>query len=178
MVELGDLYGEETRKLLLKFKVPAMAALGLAQIASLELAYVELPGLVEQVVSLPISVNVVPGDVAAGRVPHPTVHTELLFQEAQDIKKQASEAFERHDLEAGKRLLGSTVDRLSESLAAAPEELKPDIRAELDFVARMDAMTDRAGSAYMSKTSYQSHHHMNRKRGRAFRQEDEADPER
>jgi Ca-activated chloride channel family protein len=177
VVELGDLYGEETRKLVLKFSIPAMAALGLARIATLELAYVELPGLVEQVVSLPISVNVVPGDEAAGRVPHPTVRSEVMFQEAQDIKKQASEAFERHDLEMGKRLLGSTRDRLSESLAAAPEALQPEIRAELDFVARMEARTDRAGSAFMSKTSYQSHHDSNRKRGRVFRPEDEADPQ-
>ena len=36
--------------------------------------------------SLPISVNVVPGDEAAGRVPHPSVRSEVLFQEAQDLK--------------------------------------------------------------------------------------------
>lgn len=73
MIELGDLYSEEARKVLLKLKVPALAALGLARVATLEISYVELPGLVEQVVSLPITVNVVPGDEAAGRVAHPTV---------------------------------------------------------------------------------------------------------
>ncbi len=44
MVELGDLFSAEQRKVLLKLRVPGMAALGLAQIATLELAYVELPG--------------------------------------------------------------------------------------------------------------------------------------
>ena len=53
MIELGDLYAEETRKVLLKLKVPAMAALGLARVATLELAYVELPGLVEHVADAP-----------------------------------------------------------------------------------------------------------------------------
>ena len=76
-----------------------MAALGLAQVAELELRYVELPELVEQVVTLPITVNVVPGDEAAGRVPDPVVRSEVLFQEAQDDKKAASEALERGDRE-------------------------------------------------------------------------------
>ena len=44
-----------------------MAALGLAEVARLELRYVELPQLLEHVVTLPISVNVVPGDQAAAR---------------------------------------------------------------------------------------------------------------
>lgn len=39
-IELGDLYSEENRKALLKLRVPAMAALGLARIATLELTYV------------------------------------------------------------------------------------------------------------------------------------------
>ena len=56
MIELGDLFGAEQRKVLLKLRVPGMAALGLAKIATLELAYVELPGVVEHVVSLPITV--------------------------------------------------------------------------------------------------------------------------
>lgn len=169
MVELGDLYSEEGRKVLLKFKVPAIAALGLAKIATLELAYVELPGLIEHVVALPINVNVVPGDEAAGRAPHPTVQSEVLFQEAQDTKRQASEAFERGDVEDGKRLLGETKSRLSVAIEVAPEAVAGEIRAELDDVDRMDAMTYDVGSAYMSKMSRDSYHRMNRKRGRTAR---------
>jgi Ca-activated chloride channel family protein len=171
MIELGDLYGQEQRKVLLKFKVPAMAALGLARIATLELAYVELPGLIEHVAALPISVNVVPGDEAAGRVPHPTVHSEVLFQEAQDVKRQASEAFERGDLESGKRLLGETKTQLRRAIDVAPEAIASEIRGELDEVDRMDAMTYDVGSAYMSKMSRDSYHRMNRKRGRSPRPE-------
>jgi Ca-activated chloride channel family protein len=36
-------------------------------------------------------VNVVPGDEAAQRIPDPTVHSEVLFQEAKAAKKEASE---------------------------------------------------------------------------------------
>lgn len=169
MVELGDLYAEETRKILLKLKVPAMAALGLARIATLALAYVELPGLVEHVVSLPISVNVVPGDEAAGRVPHPTVHSEVLFQEAQDVKRRASEAFERGEFDVGQGLIGETRKFLEESLDVAPESLKPEIRAEIDEVSRMEDFGFAGGqqtSAYLSKMSRESFHLASRKRGR------------
>lgn len=169
MVELGDLFAEETRKLLLKFKVPALAGLGLCQVASLELAYVELPGLVEQVVTLPVTVNVVPGDEAAGRVANPTVRSEVLFQEAQDVKRRASEAFERGDLDAGRRLIGETRTGLTASLAQAPQELAPEIRAEIDEVTRMEAygeLSGDAGASYMSKMSRESYHRSSRKRGR------------
>ncbi|HEY9564289.1 MAG TPA: VWA domain-containing protein [Nocardioides sp.] len=172
MIELGDLYGEETRKVLLKFKVPAMAGLGLAQIATLELSYVELPSLVEQMAALPITVNVVPGDEAAGRVPHPSVHSEVLFQEAQDAKRQASEAFERGEVETGTRFLDETKARLSRSLEVAPDALKPEIRAELNEVEQMGAMTQEVGTAHMSKMSRESYHRGSRKRGRTVRPTD------
>ena len=42
MVELGDFHSGEHRKLLLEIEVPAMAALGLAQVCELELLWVEL----------------------------------------------------------------------------------------------------------------------------------------
>lgn len=169
MIELGDLFSEEARKVLLKLKVPALTSLGLAHVATLELAYVELPGLVEQVVSLPISVNVVPGDEAAGRMAHPSVQSEVLFQEAQDVKRRASEAFERGQFDDGQRLIGETRSRLARSLEVAPEKLKTEIQAELDDVARMEHLGDVSGpmsAPMMSKMSRDSYHRMNRKRGR------------
>ncbi|WP_019876713.1 vWA domain-containing protein [Sporichthya polymorpha] len=169
MIELGDFFGAEGRRVLMKFRVPGMAALGPARIATLELAYVELPGLIEHVVTLPISVNVVPGDEAAGRVPHPTVRSEALFQEAQESKRRASEALERGDVGAGEALFEEARARLHEALPIAPAGLDRDIRAELDTVDAMGGMVHDLGSAYVAKLSRDSHHQMNRKRGRAPR---------
>ncbi|GAA3035266.1 hypothetical protein GCM10010528_15080 [Gordonia defluvii] len=174
MIELGDLYAEEQRKILLKLGVPALSGLGLATIATLEVAYVELPGLVEQVVTLPISVNVVPGDEAAGRVPNPTVHSEVLFQEAQDVKRRASEAFERGDFDEGQALLGDAATRLSESMGAAPDDdgIVAGIRADLAEVERMNELSIVCGieaGSEVSKLSRDSHHRMNRQRGRGPR---------
>ncbi len=97
MVELGDFHAGEQRKLALALDVPAMSELGLAQVCKLELAWVEVETLTTHQVAIPVSVNVVPGDEAAGRVPNPTVRTELAFQEAQRAKRDAAEALRRGD---------------------------------------------------------------------------------
>ena len=166
MIEIGDFYAAESRKLLMKFKVPAMAALGLEQIATLELEYVELPGLVEHTVRVPLSVNVVPGDEAAQRLADPTVHSEVLFQEAQEAKRLASQAYESGDIQRAELQLSRTRTLLDDAGVVAPAALAFDIARERDDVARMQALSGRTDSAYMSKLTRESHHRQNRKRGR------------
>jgi Ca-activated chloride channel family protein len=121
---------------------------------------------VEHTVKLPISVNVVPGDEAANCLPHPTVRSEMLFQDAQASKKRASEAFETGDLDAGQALLEETNAALDAALEIAPVDAAESIRAEKDDVARMTSMSDTVGSAYMSKMTRDSYQQQNRKRGR------------
>jgi Ca-activated chloride channel family protein len=166
VVELGDFFSTEQRRLLFKLRVPALASLGLAQIATLRVQYVEIPNLLEHAVTVPIAVNVVPGDEARSRLPDPTVHSERLFQEAQDRKKQASEAFERGDLPVGRRLLGEAASGLDEALGVAPAAAADSIRAEREDVRRMSSMTGDVGTTHMSKLLRESHHRANRKRGR------------
>lgn len=166
MIELGDLYAQEARKLLMKLQIPAMAGLGVAQVATLELQYVELPGLVEHTVTLPISVNVVPGDEAAQRVSNPAVRSEVLFQEAQETKKQASEAFERGDVGTAKELLAQTIEGLEQAEGIAPPDVVRGITAEKQDVKRMSFESHIRDAAYMSKMSRASYHRQNRKRGR------------
>jgi Ca-activated chloride channel family protein len=166
MVELGDLYAEETRKLLMRFRVPGMAALGLADIASLELRYVEMPALVEQTVVLPIAVNVVPGDEAAGRLADPVVRSELLFQEAQQSKRRASEAFEAGDVPTGKRLLRAASDDLDLALASASGEARDDLVREVGEISGMYEDVDSVGSNVMSKRTRASFYRQSTKRGR------------
>ena len=166
MIELGDFYFSEQRKLLMRFKVPAMAALGLAQIASLELRYVELPSLLEHVITLPVTVNVVPGDEAAGRVPDATVATEVLFQEAQESKRLASEALERGDRQTAQRLLDEAVRTLGQAGEAAPDFLRIELEAEAEDVRFMGEQTIAGDVNYMSKMTRASYHQQNRKRGR------------
>ncbi|MGV9711635.1 vWA domain-containing protein [Gordonia sp. NPDC003424] len=166
MIEVGDLFAQEQRKLLLRMEVDGLAALGLTQIAQIELQYVDMPDLVEQTVTLPISVNVVPGDELTGRVPDPTVQSEKLFQQAQASKLEASRAYESGDQRAGDAFLAQTVAGLADADAIAPDAASGAIHAEMADVERMRRMAPRAGAGYMSKMTRDSYHQQNRKRGR------------
>ncbi len=130
LVELGSFWSGELRKLVLTFDVPAMPALGLAQIATLELRYVALPDLVEHTVTLPVHVNVVPGDEAAGRIPDPVVRTELVYQRVQASKRRASEHLQAGDLSAAVEVLRSAKAELGDVLGAAPAELAAELHSE------------------------------------------------
>src|SRR5690606_14229570 len=99
MVELGDFYSGEPRRLLVRLEIPGIPRLGPATVASLEVTYVD-PGTLESfTVTLPVPVNVVPGSEAAGRVADPAVSTEKAYQRAQEAKHTASEALRRGDRE-------------------------------------------------------------------------------
>ncbi|MTA86111.1 MAG: VWA domain-containing protein, partial [Actinobacteria bacterium] len=76
VVQLGDLYSGENRRFVIDIPVPAMAALGLATIADITIEYLDLAQRQEISVSMPVNINVVPGDVASGRVPDPIVRAE------------------------------------------------------------------------------------------------------
>lgn len=166
MIELGDFYALEERKLLLRMKVDGLAALGLAQIATLELRYVETATLTEHTVSLPISVNVVPGDEASGRVPAPKVESERLYQEGQAAKLEASKAYESGDMGAAEALLEESASQLRRASAlASPEEFMA-IEQELRSIEVLGAQARVEGAGYASKMSRDSYHLANRKRGR------------
>jgi Ca-activated chloride channel homolog len=150
VAELGSFYADETRKLLLVFEVPALAALGLTEVATLEFTYVELPALKQHTVTVPLHVNVVPGDQAAGRLPDPAVRTELLYQNVQQAKRRASRHLTAGDTDAALaeiRAAQAVVQTaqsadLSASLAAdLAEEAKS---LNYLFGQTMSGMTDRA----------------------------------
>jgi Ca-activated chloride channel family protein len=105
LVELGDFYAGEQRRITCTIDVPAMAALGLAQVATLTLTHVEVATLEQHVVTLPVTVNVVPLDVARGRVPSPEVTREKLFLAAQSAKRSVEEALRSGDVQSARARL-------------------------------------------------------------------------
>lgn len=74
--------------------VPAgrLANLGLAQVATITLTHVEVATLEQRHVTLPVTVNLVPQDLARGRAPSPEVTREKLFLAAQIAKRSVEEA--------------------------------------------------------------------------------------
>jgi Ca-activated chloride channel homolog len=120
MAELGDLTGGESRRLLLEIDVPAIAGLGLAEICQLELRWVDVEAMNSQVANLPVNVNVVPGDEAAGRTRDAEVETELAFQRAQRAKGEATDSLRDGDIEgAADRYKAASV-----RLASAAESVR------------------------------------------------------
>lgn len=172
MVEVGDLYAEEKRRLLLSLKVPGMSTLGPATIASLGVEYVELPALIEHTARLPIAVNIVPGSESARRMARPVVESERLFQEAQHAKRRASEAFEHDQVVAAREHLSAAKRHLARALEIAPPNAAGDIQSELTALDEMGQMALHRSSQYMSKLSRASYHEMNRKRGRSHGADD------
>ena len=166
MIELGDFYGSESRKLLLKLGIDKMAALGVAQVAELELRYVETATLAEHTITLPLTVNVVPGDEATGRIPDPVVQSEKLYQEGQAAKLRASQAYESGDLDAGASYLRDSQQLLGSAMDIAPAPVRSAMRVEMDEISDVMSAAEDAGAGYASKMTRDSYHRNNRKRGR------------
>jgi Ca-activated chloride channel family protein len=170
VVQLGDLYSGENRRFVIDIPVPAMAALGLAHIADITIEYLDLAQRNEISVSMPVNVNVVPGDVAAGRVADPVVRAERLVLEAQSVKTAAIE-----ELRNGKRkeasanlkgtaenlrrqasLIPVTDDRSAQSLAI--------IRAEADEIDNLANTVESEDIFYSSKRMTESFSRKSRSR--------------
>jgi Ca-activated chloride channel family protein len=137
MIELGALYAGETRKLVLTFDVPGIPALGLAEVATLQLGYLAVPTLEQHTVTLPLHVNVVPGDQAAGRIPDPVVRTEAAFQQAQQAKRDASTAFSSGDPATAATALDRARTMLRTAAIGAPAPMAAELGEELRLIDRL-----------------------------------------
>lgn len=167
MAELGDLTDGESRRLLLEIDVPEIDQLGLAKVAELELRWVEVETMKSKLATLPVNVNVVPGDQAAGRVRDPEVETELVFQRAQRNKREATDALRDGDeAKATEMYRAASINLRS---VASRGDLSGPITDELSAEATvLDELADRADVDAMSarKQARADYHMKARKRGR------------
>jgi len=121
VIPLGDLYAGEQRELLVQFAVPAVSSLGLMTLATLTFDCVALPAFEAQSITWPVSVNVVPGDEAAGRVPHPTVTVARLLAETARVKKDASDALLQGDGARAATSMDAQAGRLRAAASSVPD---------------------------------------------------------
>ena len=163
VVQLGDLYAEENRRFIIMIDVPGIAALGLCKIADVTIEYTDLAARNEISVTMPVNVNVVPGDQAAGRIEDPIVKAERMILQAQSEKALATEEIlQGNQKSATKRLKGTAAnlrshaseirvidERSAESLALILEEAN-----EMDSLAQMSVDNDIAYSSKRVRESY------------------------
>lgn len=167
VVQLGDLYAGENRRFVFSLEIPQIADLGFCTIANITLEYLDLALRQEYSVMMPVTVNVVPQDVANNRVPNPIVRAERLILESQAEKVLATDeiktgngkdASNRLKEVAGKlrreaSLLPVTDERSAESLnimmteASAMEALAVDAEFE-----RPEYSSKRMTESYSNKT--------------------------
>lgn len=169
MAELGDLYAGETRRILLEIDVPALSGLGLRQVCKLELRWVDIASMKSQMAAIPLSINVVPGDEAAGRTENAQVRTELAFQRAQRAKREATDALRDENVAKATGLYRGASDDLRAARASAPADAAPELASE---AALLDELADRATSDAMSarKRARADYHMKARRRGREPRE--------
>ncbi len=166
VVELGDFHASEQRKLLLTIDVPAMPGLGLAQVCELELRWVDVATLDTHTAAIPVHVNVVPGDAAAGRVPDATVRTELAFQRAQRAKKDAADAMRAGDIERASSLYRDAGRALGTFQPQAAPALSAEIAEEAELLHDLSHRALYEDARRTAKFTEMDRHLKERKRGR------------
>jgi Ca-activated chloride channel family protein len=172
MVELGELVADENRKLLFEIDVPDIATLGPARVCEIELRWVDTETMESKLARIPVNVNVVPGDQAAGRVRDNEVETELTFQQVQHDKRLASEDLQRGDVRlAQQRMAGSTRRLRGSDRSRMSQGNITDIESEERWLAERMAEAERNPNM-TSKRLKSDFNQKNRRRGRKSRGED------
>jgi Ca-activated chloride channel family protein len=165
MVELGDLYAGETRRILLEIDVPALGELGLAKVCDLELRWVDIESMKSELATIPVSVNVVPGDEAAGRADNPTVTTELAFQRAQRAKREATDALRDGDVHTASDLYRGASKAMRAAQDSAPADAVPELVVEANLLEDLAARADHDAMS-VRKMARADYHMKARRRGR------------
>jgi len=165
MVELGDFCSAEQRKLLLTIDVPAMSALGLAEVCSLELQWVDAATLDSHTIKIPVNVNVVPGDEAAGRIANATVRTELAFQSAQRAKREAAEALRDGDIAMASVRYGEAGEALADFAPQAAPSMAAEMQAEAELLSDLSLRAVDDDPRRVAKFTEADRHRKARRRG-------------
>jgi len=170
VVQLGDLYSGENRRFVINIQVPGIAALGLCKIADITIEYLDLGQRQEISVTMPVNVNVVPGDVAAGRISDPIVRAERLILEAQTAKSLAVEELRSGKIkEASGRLKGTAANlRREASLIPVTDEQSAEslalIKAEAEEIDTLAQSAEFDDALYSTKRMTESYSRSTRSR--------------
>ena len=120
VVQLGDLFSGENRRFVVEIPLPGIQNLGLCHIADLAIEYLDLAERQEMTITLPVNVNVVPEDVAAGRIANPIVRAERLVLDAQSAKAQAVEDLANGNVKEASERLKGTANNLRRDASLIP----------------------------------------------------------
>ena len=120
LVQLGDLYSGENRRVVIGIEVPEITSIGLCKIAEITIEYLNLAEMAEVSVTLPVNVNVVPSDIAEGRVADAVVRAARLIIETQIDKSRAADELRGGNSERAATRLRANISNLRNEAMLIP----------------------------------------------------------
>jgi len=178
VIQLGDLFSGENRRFVIDIEVPGIAALGLCKLADITIEYLNLTERQEISLTIPVNINVVPGDVAAGRATDPIVRAERLILGAQSAKSLAAEEILKgNNKVAAKNLKGTAANlRREASLIPVTDEFSAEslalIQAEADEIDRLAQTAEHEEIHYSAKRMTESYSRKTRSKNDRIQQVD------
>jgi Ca-activated chloride channel family protein len=123
-VQLGEAFADERRRVVFQLHVPQVAALGVMNVAELVLRYVSVgeQQLAQHEVRVPLAVNRVSADEAAGAGADAEVTEEVVILSSARAGREARELADRGDFDGADRKLREAVERLSASAKGSARE--------------------------------------------------------
>ena len=130
-VQLGDFYGGELRRVVFEFAVPNVADLGQKHIADVVLRYTTIGDPVEMhEVTIPVHVNVVEADEAAGAEADREVVDEVLILKAAEDRKRATDLADMGRYDEAADILDVRTRRMQESMPGSTRAAEMAIEAD------------------------------------------------
>ena len=124
-VQVGDAYAGETRRVVFEMRIPNLGALGPASVADIVLRYVSVGDeIAAHEVTVPVVVNVVSADEAAGVEADGAVTEQVVILKAAKARREAVERADRGDYDGARAVLedvAGTLRRLAPGSAQAEE---------------------------------------------------------
>lgn len=154
VLQLGDLYSGENRRFVVEIPLPGIETLGLCHIADLTIEYLDLSERQEITVTLPVNVNVVPEDVAAGRIADPIVRAERLVLDAQTAKALAVADLSSGDIKGASDRLKGTAAKLRRDASLIPVTDEKSASSLALIIAEADEIDQLAATAEHEEIFY------------------------
>jgi Ca-activated chloride channel family protein len=155
MIQLGDAFADESRRVVFTLGIPNLASLGVAKVADLVVRYTTVGGHVGlHQVTVPIMVNAVSADEAASAGPDAEVVDEVLVLKAARAQEAAMRLADAGRFEDARTTLTDAAGELRRAAPASPRAA--DL---LDQAERMEMVQPMmAAGAYDATTRKQMHY--------------------
>ncbi len=123
-LQLGDAYGEESRRVVFEFHIPSLASLGVKNVGEVVLRYTSIGEQIAQhEVSMPLVVNLVSADEAAAAGADAEVTEGVIVLKSTRAQQEAREHADRGEFDAARKLLADAAEELRR---IAPASAKAD----------------------------------------------------